>query len=521
MRKQFLVFLAVILTMTLALNGCKGEKENRKEETNQLETNNNSLNEPTYGGSIVVGIPQDLEDSLDPHIAKAAGTNEILFNIFEGLVKINPDGELIPAVASDIKVSKNKKRYTFTLRENVHFHNGELVTVNDIKYSIDRCADTSKGAPLVSAYSIIKDVNILDDRTVEIVLKEPNAEFLSYMTTEILPADYNNQDVHPIGTGPFQFESRSPQENIVLKRFEDYWGQKSYLDKITLKIVGNADTIVMDLKGGSLDLVARLTATQAAELTNDFNIEESTMNLVQAIYLNHQAKPFDNLKVRQAMCYAINPQEVMNMIADGKGVEIGSSMFPEFKKYYIEELKDVYNPNIEKAKELLIEAGYPDGFDMKITVPSNYQPHIDTAQVIVEQLKQAGIQASIELIEWDSWLSQVYTERNYQSTIVGVDASSLTARALLERFTSKNSGNFTNYNNPDYDKIFEKAISATDEEKQIVFYKDLEKILTEDAANVYIQDLAELVAVNKKLGGYTFYPIYVQDFSTLYYLEQQ
>ena len=110
------------------------------------------------------------------------------------------------------------------------------------------------------------------------------------------------------------------------------------------------------------------------------------MNLVQALYLNHAAAPFDNKLVRQAMCYAVDPQEVMMMIADGKGTEIGSSMFPAFGKYYVDDLKDMYTQDVNKAKELLTEAGYPDGFDMTITVPSNYQPHIDTAQVLVEQL---------------------------------------------------------------------------------------------------------------------------------------
>ena len=114
-----------------------------------------------------------------------------------------------------------------------------------------------------------------------------------------------------------------------------------------------------------------------------------------------------------------------------KGAQIGSSMFPSFGKYYMEELNDLYATNIEKAKELLTEAGYPDGFSFTLTVPSNYQQHVDTAQVIAEQLKEIGVTANIQLIEWESWLSDVYSDRNYEATVVGVDASSLTAAALL------------------------------------------------------------------------------------------
>lgn len=124
------------------------------------------------------------------------------------------------------------------------------------------------------------------------------------------------------------------------------------------------------------------------------------MNLVQAMYLNNAKEPFNDVRVRQALCYAVDPQGIMDMISDGKGTQIGSSMFPSFGKYYMEELNDLYATNIEKAKELLTEAGYPDGFSFTLTVPSNYQQHIDTAQVIVEQLKEIGVTANIQLIEW-------------------------------------------------------------------------------------------------------------------------
>ena len=158
---------------------------------------------------------------------------------------------------------------------------------------------------------------------------------------------------------------------------------------------------------------------------------------------------------------------------------------------------------------------------MTISVPSNYQPHIDTAQVLVEQLKEVGIDATIQLVEWNSWLSDVYTDRNYESTVVGVDASSMTARALLERFYSKADNNFVNFSSADYDALYEQAIVCTDDAKQTELYKDMERILSEDAANVYIQDMAEFVVLNEKYDGYTFYPLYVQDISKIYLKDAQ
>ena len=266
-------------------------------------------------------------------------------------------------------------------------------------------------------------------------------------------------------------------------------------------------------------MFVRLTTAQAAQLDDQFDVLDGTINLVQALYLNNDCEYFKDVRVRQALCYAVNRQEMLDLASDGKGTIVGSSMYPAFGKYYMEELSDYYEQDIEKAKELLAEAGYPDGFSFTIQVPSNYQPHIDTAQVLAEQLKAIGVNAEIQLIEWESWLSDVYAGRNYEATVVGLDASALTARAMLERFTSTSSKNFTNYSNEAYDEAFAKAVASTDEDEQTADYKECEKILTEDAANVYIQDMASLVALNKKFAGYEFYPLYVQDMAKIYRVE--
>lgn len=511
MRKRAASILLVLtMAVTIALSGCSGDKGEQKSNAE-----NKLSGKPVEGGTIRVGISQDL-DSLDPHKAVAAGTKEVLFNIYEGLVKPDKDGNLVGAVASDYKVSDDAKVYTFTLRDGVRFHNGNAVTAEDVKYSIDRCADTSNGGPLVSAYSIIDSVNILDDRTVQIRLKEPDTEFLAYMTTAIVPKGYDKLETKPVGTGPFKFVSRSPQNNIILEKNKDYWGKKAHLDKVEFKIVSDSDMMVTNLKGGSIDMAMRLTSSQAAELKKGFHIEEGTMNLVQALYLNNAVKPLDNEKVRKALCYAINPDEIMDMMADGKGVRIGTSMYPGLKKYYDDEYTHYYKQDYKKAKELLKEAGYPNGFDLEITVSSADQPHVDTAQVIAEELKNIGVKVTIKPIEWETWLEDVYADRKFQSTVVGVDASNLSARAMLERFTTGASGNFINFHDEEYDKVFKEAISTTDEKQQIKLYKKLEGILAKKAANVYIQDLANLVAISDKFGGYVFYPLYVQDMSTMY-----
>ena len=510
-----MAFLLLASLLCAALTGCGGSSTEKTPEGGQTQTGSTDA----VANEITVGIAQDLDDSLDPHLAVAAGTKEVMFNVFEGLMKPTSTGDLTPAVAESYTVSEDRLTYTFTLREGVKFHNGDEVTAEDVVYSISRCADTTDGTPLVEAFSVIQSVEAVDARTVAITIAEPSNEFISYMTTAILPAGYDQQDTAPVGTGPFKFVSRAAQDNIVLERFDEYWGTPAYLDKVTFKIMENADSLVMSLQSGAIDLCSHLTSTQVAQLGGDFYVAEGTMNLVQALYLNNAEKPFDDVRVRQALCYAVDKQGIIDLAFDGYGSPIGSSMYPAFGKYFDESLTNYYTKDVEKAKSLLTDAGYPNGFEMTITVPSNYQPHIDTAQVLVEQLKEIGVTAKIELVEWGTWVSDVYAGRQFQSTVVGVDASNMTARALLERFTSDYAKNFINYNNADYDALFQQALVTYDDGEQTAIYKAMEKNLTENAANVYIQDLADLVAVRQGLEGVTFYPIYVLDLSTVRYAE--
>lgn len=497
--KKAIVAVVCALTLSVALCACAGDKTEKPSQ-------------------IVVGIAQDLEDSLDPHKAVAAGTREVLFNVFEGLLKPDCDGNIVPAVAESYEVLSDGQDYIFHLRNNVKFHNGNKVSAEDVKYSLDKIAGKMGDTPMMPAYSLMEEVAVVDEQTVSVHLSEANVDFPSYLAmvnAAIIPKDHEAYDTEPIGTGPFSFVSRSVQESIVLERFDDYWGNKAYLKRVTFKIVPQMDTVVMNLRGGSLDMYAHLTTDQVAQLTDDFTIMEGTMNLVQALYLNNAVKPFDDIRVRQALCYAVDRKNILELTSEGKGTIIGSSMFPSFSKYYLPELSQYYKQDIQKAKSLLAEAGYPGGFDMTITVPSNYQPHINTAEVIVEQLKEVGINAKINLVEWNSWLSDTYVGRNYESTVIGVDASYLSARALLERFYSKADDNFTNFSDPEYDALYEKVLTLTDEEEKTLCYKEMEQILTKDAANVYIQDMAEFVALRNTFEGYRFYPLYVLDMSRI------
>jgi len=507
MKKATTRKLAMVLALSLlstALSGCN----NASDRTGKEDSSH-----------ITVGIAQDLEESLDPHKAEAAATREILFNVFEGLYKPDSNGGLIPAVAENCVQSPDGLVYTFTLRENVKFHNGNTVTAEDVISSIENCAGTNGNEPLVPAFSNIDSIEKIDDKTVEITLKERDPDFMSYVASvkaAITPAGQTDSDTNPIGTGPYKYVSRSVQENIIMEKFDEYWGDKAYIEDVTFKVCADPDSLVMNLNGGSVDMMAHLPVSQAQQLSSDFTVLEGTMNLVQAMYLNNDFEPFKDQRVRQALCYAVDKSEILDITSDGRGVELGSSMFPNFKKYYIPELNDTYGYDPDRAKELLEDAGYSEGtLSFTITVPSNYPQHVDAAQVIADQLNEVGVKADIKQVEWNTWLSAVYSDRNYEATVVGVDASNLAASAMLSRFCSDASNNFINYSNDEYDSIYNNAQMESDDEKQTELYKQCEIILADDAANVYIQDLAEMVAVRNGYTGYEFYPLYVQDMAKI------
>lgn len=507
MKKWFTTVLTLVLVLsalTAALCGCAGGKTE------------------STSSSITVGIANDI-DSLDPNKTVTAGTREVLFNIYEGLVKPDSSGNLNPAVAESYTISDDARVYTFTLRDGVKFHNGAKVTAEDVVFSINRCADASSGNQLAPAFDSIESVEAVDDKTVVITLKEGDSEFLPYLTTAIVPKNNDDYENHPAGTGPYMFVSRSPQENVVLKKFADYWdpdgtkgGTPAHIDNVTLKIISNPDMLVMNLEGGSVDMIFHLSASQAAQLDESkFTVTEGTMNLVQALYLNNAVPELAVPEVRKALCYALDRTEVFDAVSNGKGTPVGSAMYPAYGKYYLPELNDAYPTNLDKAKELLAEAGYPDGFDLEITVPANYRQHVDTAQVLSEQFKRIGVNVTIRQVEWESWVSDVYQGRSYVSTVVGVDANTLNAPAMLSRYVSTASKNFVNFQSSEFDETYALAVGSTDDAEKTEAYKKCLTILSDEAASVYIQDLPDLVGMSNKFTGYTFYPLYVVDLAAI------
>lgn len=305
---------------------------------------------------------------------------------------------------------------------------------------------------------------------------------------------------------------------MVLERFDDYWGEKPDLTKVTYKIIENADSILLSLQSGAVDVFAHLTTTQIQQLGDGFHVEEGTMNLVQALYLNNAEKPFDDVRVRQALCYAIDRQQILDLAFNGYGTLLGSSMYPAFSKYFDDELTNYYTYNTEKAKELLTEAGlsqrlrYDHHRPQQLPVSHGYRTgHRGAAEGCGHQCRHSARHLG-ELGAGHLFQPAVPVHcggrGRFQHDRTGHAGawSSLPPAATLSTTTTL-----------DYDALFAQAQACYDDGEQTALYRAMEKNLAENAANVYIQDMADFVAVRDGLEGPSFYPIYVLDLSTIHY----
>lgn len=497
------LFLAACLMSTLLI-GCGDSSEGRTPKDRAAE---NMLH---------VALPEDLDNSLDPHKTTSALTRAELFNVFEGLVKPTPNGDLVCAVADHYEISEDRKTYTFTLRDGILFHNGQLVTAEDVVWSIQRCtAPENPEIVSVEALSDIETIEAVDEKTVVITLREPSNTFLSYLTLPILPKDYTEQDSAPVGTGPFRYVSRQPRVEVVLEKNEAYWGTPAKLDKVVYQVIEDSDKLLERLESGAVDLCSHLTCDQAAQLPEGFHVEEGTRNLVVALYLNHGVQPLNDIRVRKALCMGVDKQGIIDQVFDGYGTPIGSSVYPAFGKYFDDSLTHYYPRDVAAAKALLAEAGYPNGLTLTMTVPG--EPYLEMAEVLVPQLAEIGVTLQIQPVEWETWYEETYYERGFETTLVGVDAANMTAQALLERFVSDFRKNFINYHNAAYDGLFRRVLATYEDGEQTRLYQEMARNLTENAANVYLQDLPDLVAVRDGIDGVQFYPTNVMDLSNVHY----
>lgn len=450
-------------------------------------------------------------DSLNPYKIVSSGTEEIMMNVFEGLLMPNAEGELVPAIAESYKISPDGKVYTFKIRKGIKFHNGNPLDIKDVEFSLNRMAGRDGFPPASALFNEVKEINVISDDEIEVRIEKPDSAFIYALIKGIVPDENaDNLDKNPIGTGPFKVAKYDREQQLVLDKFNDYWGDKAKVDRVTVLVVPNGETAFLKLLSGEINMLSRVDAKRLNELKN-FNNISAPQNTVQIFALNNKIEPFDDERVRKAINLALDKDEIIASVMGGNGIKLETNMSPVMKKYCIESIGE--KQNIEEAKRLLEESGKTN-FTFTIKVPSNYPLHVNTAQIIAEQLKAIGLKANIETIEWTTWLSDVYSGRKYEATIVGLSGK-LDPYSILRRYTSDYKNNFFNFNNEEYDRLIEGAKEATQDDIIVANYKRAQEILRDRQAAIYIMDPELITSLDKSIKGFEYYPLPYINFSKM------
>jgi peptide/nickel transport system substrate-binding protein len=465
---------------------------------------------PLPGGAVRVGTPAD-PDGLDPHRSPADSTFIIVMNIFDSLVATNPSGQLLPGLAAKWTISPNGLAYTFMLRSGVTFHNGKPLTAADVKYSLARMAEKGK-SPHAADYAIIEGVETPDPATVRITLKRPSARFLSdlaYGWAAIVPEGAGDElRQKPLGTGPFRFVEWVPDSHIRLARNPRYFvAGRPYLDDLVFRVMPDETARLTALKAGELDLADRIPPQSVAELraVPTLKVETFPRNTLSEIAVNQEQKPFNDLRVRRALFHGVDRKAVLDGAVFGFGRLIGSFMPPIIKEYYVD-LNGRYSYDPAKAKALLAEAGFPNGFDTTLYLPQPYSDFVKSGEIAAAQLKKVGVNAKLVTLEWGAWLDKIYKKHDYGLTTIG-HVGRLDPITLLERFKSGYNANYFGYANKEYDRLVEEADVTHDRAKRREMVVKLQRFLSEDAVSVWLFSTDGIVASQKDVHGYSELPI--------------
>ncbi len=454
---------------------------------------------PQHGGSLVVQFPTEppgLDLTASPASAIAA---VVFYNVQEALVKVDRHGRLVPWLA-ERWYTTDSKNYTFFLRRGVHFHNGREMKAADVKYVLDRAVNPETKHPYRVQYEAIRDVIVKDDYTISVALKHPDATFLWTIARQgsvIYPREaVDTLKTQPIGTGPFVVSEWVRGDRIVLVRNKDYW-QKGlpYLDKVTFRFIPDPNSAMAALKSGDVDVSGfGLGPESVDEFKKDGRFQVivgDTTNDV-TLSLNNSKKPYSDKRVRLAITHAINKEEVLKGAMFGYGKILGSNVDP-LNPYYVDVSKRVpYDP--AKAKRLLAEAGYPNGFDAVLKVAPQYYYTVRSAEVLVNQFAKVGIRAKIEQIEWGQWLSQVWKDANYDMSIIG-------------HAEAWDIGNFANpkyyfrWDNAQFQKLFKESEVTVDDKKRRELYVKMQYMLADEAPAVWLFMHPYLVVAKKGVTG--------------------
>lgn len=473
----------VILALSLAL-------------TLLLFAPNAQAEEPQYGGNLIFATMRDAT-GFDPHLAGGTHNNWLLGNIYDNLVAYDLDGNIVPSLAEDWEYENERTLY-MTLRDDVYYHNGQHFTAADVVATIDRIRNPETMAARASVADNVTEIEVIDDFHIRFHLEEPNITLLNALASEnmfIVSAEDiengENFDLFTNGTGPFYLESWEPDREYVLaSRRGDYWGgDVPYLDSVTIRIIPDDRARVDALRSGSIHVADYVPWQDFASLEGQFEVEK-WFSLNSHLRLNPNSAPFDNPLVRQAFGYIFDRDEVNDLAFGGEGTIMTGPLMPAGNPYYQEQFEGYYTLDHEKAKTLLVEAGYAEDLSDFPTV----RMHVSTSAVatqpglvVQQQLLDFGI--NVEWVTQDvPTLQENRRNGTYQLMMDGGGLSWPDPDYLRNFYHSEEGTNFAtgvNYVNEELDALLEHGYQISDYNERMETYARAEEILLEDAVVHY------------------------------------
>jgi len=474
-------------------------------------------------GELVVAVSTE-PPTLDPTSDPAAAIDLILHhNLYECLVQVGKDGGFHPQLAESWEVSENGLVWTFRLREGVVFHDGTPCDAGAVRESFRRAMSPDSLNPHPEYFADIAAVEAVDTHTVRFRLVRPVPYFLAVLAqadsaiVPVKPRTGKPLGEYPVGTGPFRFGEWRPGDRIVLERNPNYYLPGiPRLERATFRFIPDDAARVLALRAGDVDVAVDVPPQLAVELQGDpdFTVVSGPMNLVQILAINNARQPFDRLKVRQAIAHAIDRKKIIELVSLGFGTPIGSHLTPGMP-YYVD-LTDLYPYDPERARELLAEAGFPHGFETTMTLPSNYEFHVRTGELIAAQLAAVGIEVKIQLVDWGTWLERVYAQADYDLTVIG-HVGRLDPALMLTGYGAERPDYYfrRGWRNEELEQLLEEGKTCMDPERRREIYVRAQRIIAEEVVNYFIQDPHRIIAARAGIEGLAVYPVYVLDLTAV------
>ncbi|CAJ1003615.1 MULTISPECIES: ABC transporter substrate-binding protein [Brevibacillus] len=485
---------AIFLSFSLLLSACSGGGGSASDTANPQPGQ--------QGGSgkteLVVAADQD-PVGLDPHKVPAASSARIYALVYDGLTRLDENLNVTPSLAEKWEISPDGKTVTFTLHKGVTFHNGREMTADDVKYSFERILNPETGSIAKSYFASVDVIEAKDPHTVVFKLKHPDAALLTNMASSfaaIVPKEVADLNKEAVGTGPFILEKNEPGQYVLLKKNPDYFKTGlPKVDAIKFQIMKDEAERLAAIRSGKVD-IASISADSATLLEGKPGVQVKSYQSLEYSYLgiNVKKKPFDDPRVRQAISYAVDRNQIVQTVWKGQASLTGP-ISPAAANWALDPAAyDSYKQNLDKAKQLLAEAGYPNGFDTVIETASTYPDMVETAQVLQQQLKAIGINARINQLEWGNYIETWKSKE--MSLLVGRNTSGTDSdRSLRFFFHTEGSANVWNYSNPRFDELVVTALQTVDQTERKKLYDEAQKLLVEDAPNLFLASPKNFYAV--------------------------